>query len=500
LCFQRSTSSEEVLDIQLGRFGDRRADMMRVAVFLGALAVGNGIPWKRELKAQQFPWPGEPKTTPLPSKRQLEWQATEFQCFFHFGMNTYDDKEWGTGDEDPNKFQPTKLNTTQWIETCKNAGGREAVLVAKHHDGFFLFPQPYTNHSVASSTWRNGKGDVVADFVASCHKLGIRPSFYLSPWDMNQYNDTWNPAYNKFYIDTLTYLSTNYGKYYQMNWDGANGFSIPPSVYDWKKWLQILRDLQPDAVGGGCGGNEAFGYDCGPDTSWIGNEQGNGLDPCWSAHPGSCEFTNDTIFSPYVVDVSTRRGWFFHPAQDFICAEDAKDCEGVRSINNMVNLYYESVGKNAVLLLNYPPNPDGLVSRHDVTQANKLGEYLKKTFSKDFVSKMEAEKNVFVAEIDASNKHHGDVLCIQEKISDGQRIAEFTSEKLVGNSWQKLVDGKTVGYKRLIRLGADDLKDVTKIRITVKRTIQNLPGQVTKISVFKQAPLPPKDSPLASIS
>ena len=308
-------------------------------------------------------------TLPKPSARQLHWQRKELIMFLHFGVNTYTGREWGLGNEDPNIFQPVDLNTTQWVETAKNAGFKEMILVAKHHDGFFLYPNPYTNHSVQYSSWRGGKGDVAADFVKSCSQLDMEPAFYLSPWDRHYYNMTWKPSYNQFYAQTEQWLCEKYEQFYELWWDGANAVPNRTVLYDWKTFLDILRTNQPNAVGGGCGGTHGV-PDCGPDTAWIGNEGGSAPEETWSWHQASIEFptaNNTPVWGPYFCDVSIRPGWFYHPEQD----------NQVKSLSKLMDIYFASVGHNCNLQLNVPPNKQGLLAPGDVQRVGEFGAYVK---------------------------------------------------------------------------------------------------------------------------
>ena len=306
---------------------------------------------------------------PRPSPRQLHWQRKELLMFLHFGVNTYTNREWGLGNENPNIFQPVDLNTTQWVDTATRAGFKEMILVVKHHDGFFLYPNPYTNHTVQYSSWRDYKGDVAADFVKSCAELGMDPAFYLSPWDRNYYNMTWKPSYNSFYEKTEEWLVTHYGQFYELWWDGANAVPNRTHLYEWDKFLDILRTHQPNAVGGGCGGTGGV-YDCGPDTAWIKNENGLAPETVWSWHAASVEFpdpNNQPVYGPYFCDVSIRPGWFYHESQN----------NQLKTLQQLLNIYYASVGRNCNLQLNVPPNKKGLLEDGDVQRVLEFGAYLK---------------------------------------------------------------------------------------------------------------------------
>ena len=302
----------------------------------------------------------------VPTPQQLEWQQMEFTAFLHFGMNTFTGNEWGHGTDSPELFNPSELDCEQWVKALKDGGFKMALITAKHHDGFCLWPTATTEYSVKNSPWKDGKGDVVRELRDACEKYGMKFGVYLSPWDRNapSYGDS--PAYNKFFIEQLTELLSNYGEVHEVWFDGAcgEGPNGKKQEYDWTAILAKIRELQPKAV-------TAI---MGDDVRWVGNEGGMGRDTEWSATamaPGSYTEKNEAMAAlgidnmskdlgsreliakaqeaywyPSEVDVSIRPGWFYHADQD----------ERVRSLANLVNIYYRSVGCNSVLLLNIPPD------------------------------------------------------------------------------------------------------------------------------------------------
>ena len=415
----------------------------------------------------------------IPTEQQLNWQRGELTAFLHFGMNTFTGREWGDGTENPEWFNPTELDCEQWALALKDGGFKYAILTAKHHDGFCLWQTKTTEHSVKNSPWRDGKGDLVREFSEACKKHGLKFGVYLSPWDRNAecYGDS--PAYNKLFIDQLTELLTNYGEVYEVWFDGAcaEGPNGKRQVYDWQAYLETIHKLQPNAVSAIMG----------DDVRWVGNEGGLGRDTEWSAtvytpdsHPnaaqngelginamskdlGSRELVAKArmmYWYPSEVDVSIRPGWFYHPKED----------EKVRSIANLVDIYYQSVGCNSVLLLNIPPDKRGLLHEVDVKNLKEFGEYIKKSFADNAVVNGDKLWRAAEGKSNIYKVKRGTVvntLLLQEDIAKGQRVESFLVEGYINGSWQHITEGTTIGYTRLLRFS-----DCTpeKIRLTILGT------------------------------
>ena len=415
----------------------------------------------------------------IPTKQQAQWQKSELTAFLVFGMNTFTNVEWGNGTEKTEWFNPTELDCEQWVLALKDGGFKYAILTAKHHDGFCLWPTATTEHSVKNSPWRDGKGDLVREFSEACKKHGLKFGVYLSPWDRNAecYGDS--PAYNKFFIEQLTELLTNYGEVYEVWFDGAcaEGPNGKRQVYDWQAYLETIHKLQPNAVSAIMG----------DDVRWVGNEGGLGRDTEWSAtvytpdsHPnaaqngelginamskdlGSRELVAKAsmmYWYPSEVDVSIRPGWFYHPEED----------GRVRSVANLVDIYYQSVGCNSVLLLNIPPDKRGLLHEVDVKNLKEFGEYIEKSFADNAVVNgdklwraAEGKSNIYKVKRGAVVN----TLLLQEDIAKGQRVESFLVEGYINGSWQHITEGTTIGYKRLLRFS-----DCTpeKIRLTILGT------------------------------
>ena len=437
----------------------------------------------------------------VPTPQQLEWQRMELTAFLHFGVNTFTGREWGDGTEDPAIFNPTSLDCEQWVRTLKESGFKMAIITAKHHDGFCLWPTKTTRHSVASSSWKGGKGDVVRELRDACKKYGIKFGVYLSPWDRNAscYGDS--PAYNQFFIEQLTELLTNYGEVHEVWFDGANGEGPngKKQIYDWDAILKTIRRLQPKAV-------TAI---MGDDVRWVGNEKGIGRETEWSAtaltpgiYPRSGEQNKELgIFGkakdlggrdivaratelfwyPSEVDVSIRPGWFYHADQD----------KQVKSLNHLTDIYFKSVGYNSVLLLNIPPDLRELINENDVQRMKEFSSYLKKTFASNYVLKgNEAWHGTSgtVRQYDIQKDALVNAFMIQEDISKGQRVESFLVEAYKDGSWIHMAEGTTVGYKRLVRF-SDTRPERIRVTIRSARGVAN----VAAVGLFYAEPLADKN-------
>lgn len=400
----------------------------------------------------------------VPSPQQLEWQQMELTAFLHFGINTFTDREWGDGKEDPALFNPTDLDAEQWVRTLKEAGFKMVLLTAKHHDGFCLWPTKTTKHSVASSPWKDGKGDVVKELRDACTKYDMKFGVYLSPWDRNAecYGDS--PRYNEFFIEQLTELLTNYGEVHEVWFDGANGEGPngKKQVYDWDAFYKTIQRLQPKAV-------MAI---MGDDVRWVGNERGLGRETEWSTTVltpgvyarstennqrlgihntsqdlGSREMlknATELFWYPSEVDVSIRPGWFWHES------ENGK----VKSLKHLADIYFQSVGYNSVLLLNIPPDRRGHIHEADVARLKEFAAYRQQAFADNRVKKGHkmwdaASGDQRVYKLKSLSKIN--VVLLQEDIARGQRVESFRVEGRVGGQWQLLGEGTTVGYKRMLR-------------------------------------------------
>lgn len=397
--------------------------------------------------------------------------------FLHFGVNTFSDREWGDGKEDPATFNPTSLDARQWARTAKDAGFRTMILTAKHHDGFCLWPSRTTTHSVAGSPFRGGHGDVVREFTDACKAEGLKAGLYLSPWDRNAsaYGDI--PRYNDMYAAQLTELLTQYGKIHEVWFDGANGEGPngKKQTYDWPRIHAIVRKLQPKAV---------MFSDAGPDVRWIGNESGSAGETNWSTVDPSVVQApgvsgpnvtrmlqqgdpNGSVWRPGESDVSIRPGWFYHPA------DDAK----VRSVDNLVSLYFSSVGRNSKLLLNVPPTRQGLLHEIDIARLAGMRQKLVALFATDLGAKGKKSEQVqdraAVLELDLRGATSIGLVELSEPIEHGQAVARYLVEGYGDGGWRTLSKGTTIGYKKLDRFAP---VRVERVRLTIAEAMAKPSG------------------------
>lgn len=462
----------------------------------------------------------------IPSKKQYEWQKLELTGFIHFGINTFDEVEWGTRNTDISKFNPIDIDVKQWVKVFNDAGFKLIILTTKHHDGFCLWPSRFTDYNISNTPFQNGKGDIVRDLSNACREAGIKFGIYLSPWDMHEpaYG---TPEYNTHFKNQLTELLTNYGEIAEVWFDGAcgEGPNGKKQIYDWLSYYDLIHKLQPNAVIAVMGN----------DIRWVGTESGYGRQTEWSVLPG---FINDKdeiaansqqqqqygafiphdlmdedlgsrdkildakslIWYPAETDVSIRPGWFYHENDD----------ELVKSPQKLFDIYFNSVGLNSVLLLNVPPNKKGLIHPNDIKSLQGFKFLIAETFKENFAlnaqikatNELTGNESKYIVdndpetywttnddistasiEIKFSRGRSFNCAMLQENILKGQRIEKFRLDYWDGQLWRTFAKATTIGYKRLLRF-PEVYSDRIKIVIEQCRTNPTL----SNFGVFKIPP------------
>ncbi|GAB4428449.1 MAG: hypothetical protein OHK0039_46920 [Bacteroidia bacterium] len=411
----------------------------------------------------------------LPTANHLRWHDLQYYAFVHFNMNTFTDEEWGHGDESPDTFNPTQLDCRQWARICKAAGMQGIIITAKHHDGFCLWPSAYSEHTVAHSTWRDGKGDVLRDLSEACQAYGLKFGVYLSPWDRN-HPSYGTDAYNEVFQQTLREVLTGYGEVFEVWFDGANGEGPngKKQVYDWPAFVQVVRETQPGAV---------IFSDAGPDIRWVGNERGFAGTTHWCTLdrdeyvPGTPRYREltagtrqGTHWVPAEVDVSIRPGWYYHAAQDSL----------VKTADHLETIYLASVGRGANLLLNLPVDRRGLVYESDSAALMQLKARIDSSFAHNLAYKqpviadlvrgsayraamlVDGDPATYWAAPDDSLRATLEIalprgeavnrIVLQEYIALGQRIESFVVEAWLNGAWQEIAQGTTIGARRIFAI------------------------------------------------
>ncbi|MBR8638382.1 alpha-L-fucosidase [Streptomyces tuirus] len=426
-----------------------------------------------------------------PTAQQIAWQRLERTAFLHFGVNTFTGLEWGTGDEDPDVFQPTGLDTDQWARALRDGGFKLAILTVKHHDGFVLYPSRYTGHTVASSSWRDGRGDVLRDFADSMRRHGIKVGVYISPADENQYlhgvyangsarsprtvptpvdGDDRTPSrsytlpatdYGAHMLNQLYEVLTEYGPVDEVWFDGAQGHIPPDKVekYDWDSWYALVRSLAPDAVVAVTG----------PDVRWVGNEGGLAREDEWSVVPvqekayGRTDYalsydapdmgSRDALVAarpvadhlqwwPAECDVSIRDGWFYHADQQ------------PKGVEQLTDIYFRSVGRNSVLLLNVPPDTDGSLPAADVRRLREFRERIDRELPEDLTRGARTVTSPGRVTVDLGRDREVDRVRLGEDIRHGQQVESFVVEAYVDGGWTEVSRAGVIGASRILLLPA----------------------------------------------
>ena len=444
---------------------------------------------------------------PLPSKAQLDYHKEELAAFIHYGMNTYTNSEWGHGNEDPKNFNPTNLDTDQWIRTLKETGFKRTIMVVKHHDGFVIYPSKYTNHTVAASPWKDGKGDLLEEISKSATKYDMNMGVYLSPWDVNspKYKVATQKEYNEYYLNQLKEILGNpkygnKGKFIEVWMDGARGSGAQKVTYTFDEWFKYIKEAEGDIAI----------FSAQPTSiRWIGNERGIAGDPVWHkvkkaniTENVKNEYLNHgdpdgDMYSVGEADVSIRSGWFYH------------DNQQPKSLKELMDIYFKSVGRGTPLLLNIPPNKEGKFADADVARLKEFKATLDQMYATDFakgatVTASSTRQNHLYKEshltdgkddtswalsndattgsftVDLGQKRRFDVVELKEDIAKGQRISGFKIEVEINGRWVPYGEGSTVGYRRLIQ---GQPVEAQKIRVTI--TGSQATPILTNFSVYK---------------
>lgn len=450
--------------------------------------------------AQQKSVPPPSPVHPIPSPAQMKWHKMEMNAFIHFSINTFTDKEWGYGNESPQLFNPSALNTDQWARTLKETGFKTMIFTTKHHDGFCLWPSKYSNHTIKNSPYKNGRGNLVKEVSASSKKYGLHFGVYLSPWDRNR-ADYGTSSYINYYRNQLRELFSQYGPIVEMWFDGANGGDgfygganekrkiDGATYYDWPTTIELVKKMQPSVL---------FFSDAGPDIRWVGNERGYVDETNWNT------ISTDTLFAgksgiesllgtgspngkqwvPAEVDVSIRPGWFWHESEN----------HRVKTPEQLFDIYLSSVGRGSTLLLNIPPDKRGLLHENDVAALRGF----KKILDREFAVNKAAGTKVTATNIRGEHpayapKHLTDgkdetywttddhithasctveleqptsikYVVLQEYIPLGQRVKSFAVEVWKDGAWENVATATTIGYKRILKINP---VQTSKIRITI---------------------------------
>jgi alpha-L-fucosidase len=434
---------------------------------------------------------------PVPTENQVKWQEMEYYAFIHFGLNTYTDQSWGYGDEDIKLFNPKKLDAREWVRVSKESGMTGVIITAKHHSGFCLWPSKHTEYSVKNAPWKDGKGDIVRDVALACKEFGLKFGVYLSPWDRNR-ADYGKPEYITYFRDQLTEVLTNYGPVFEAWFDGANGGTgyyggakeelkiDRTTYYDWPNTYALVRKLQPNIVIWNDGGDRG-------DLRWVGTESGYVGETNWSKLDATGEVTwpmlhfgkeDGNAWVPAEVNTSIRPEWFYHPAED----------DKVKTVPQLLDSYYASIGRNGTFLLNFPIMPDGTIHPTDVKHALEMNMVIKQTFATNLAkgakpeasntrggspkfgpeNAIDGKKDTYWATDD--NTHTASLtidlekptvfnrFLAQEYIRLGQRVKGFKVEAFVDENWKEIAKASTIGYKRILRFPA---VNATKVRFTI---------------------------------
>ncbi len=387
-----------------------------------------------------------------PSPQQLEWQDLEIGVIIHFGLNTFTDKEWGDGTVDPKLFNPSQLDPEQWVRAAQAASAKYLILVAKHHDGFCLFPNPQTKYGVESSPWKNGKGDLVKDVAEACRRHGMKFGVYLSPWDRHEPSYAVNSIYDRFYKSQVEELATRYGPLAEFWLDGAGSEG---HVYNFDQYVQTLRTYQPNTLIFADVGFLKYG-----DIRWVGNEDGAAPEENWNV----VDRLGYLRWRPAECDTPLREAhWFWHP----------NDEKSLKPLSRLLEIYHQSVGRGAQLVLGLAPDQRGLLPESDVVRLREFGEALRTIYANNLARNghvradsgdepsraVDGNPDTFwcaapgsrhaTLEVSFAKPATFDRSVAMEWLNDGQRIENYNIQAWDGKEWRTLHAGTSVGHKKI---------------------------------------------------
>jgi alpha-L-fucosidase len=414
-----------------------------------------------------------------PSPQQVEWQDLEFGVIIHFGTNSFLDREWGDGTADAKVFNPTQADPEQWVRAAKAAGARYVVLVAKHHDGFCLWPTKQTAYSVAGSPWMGGKGDLVRMTADAAQKQGLKFGVYLSPWDRHdpRYKDP--AAYDQYYLSELEELSSSYGQLAEFWLDGAGSAG---HTYDFKKIVETLRTYQPNTLVFADTGLFEYG-----DIRWVGNEDGVISFENWNV----IDRHGFLRWRPVEVDTPLRKQhWFWHP----------KDEASLKSVDELMKTYEESVGRGGQLMLGLAPDDRGLLPDSDVARLKEFGDAIRTRYGKNLAlghfatdentaNALDGDADTFWSapkgahaasvEIGFQKPVTFDHVVTMEWLNDGQHVQKYSIEVWEKGGWKRVVEGEAIGHKKI-----DSFAPVTASRVRLHILSSTSEAHIREFQLF----------------
>jgi alpha-L-fucosidase len=442
--------------------------------------------WKRIALIVLFcaqPLASQNFTDVKPSPQQVAWQDLEIGVLFHFGPNTFMDREWGDGTADPKVFNPTQFDPEQWMRAAKSAGANYVVFVARHHDGFSLWPTGQTDYSVKSSPWRGGHGDAVRDVLNAAHRNGMKAGLYLSPWDRHEpfYKDS--KKYDDFYTAQLLELTTQYGDIAEFWLDGAGSEG---HVYDFDRYVEQLRIYQPNAMVFADAALLKYG-----DIRWVGNESGYANEENWNV----LDLHGYLRYRPAEADTPLRKDhWFWHP----------NDERSVKSVADLLDTYEKTVGRGAQLMIGLAPDDRGLLPDSDVKRLAEFGAAIQAIYGADknlarrarvapeFAAAADGNPDTFwsapansrsaAIELTFAAPITFDRSLVMEWLADGQEIEKYSIEAFVDGKWMALHTGTSVGHKKI-----DKFSRTTATRVRLVIISSAGPARIREFQLFDGA-------------